>query len=198
MYAPDQAKVLFKHWTSKIEYFIVGGVSYANEAQTINKEFPDVECIGFEPCPETFGSQSNELAFPGKLYPYALWYENVTKDLYLMGKNGRMSRICGPRPSNIEIDKLSVTARTLDSLSEELGPWSNIALWLDIEFAEEAALQGATDLLERTLLINIEVNNSERELPKFSSLLNPHGIYLAETWNTDKMPDRVDAIFLRK
>lgn len=75
-----------------------------------------------------------------------------------------------------------VKPRTLDSLSDEYGPFNNVVLWLDIEYAELAALEGAERLLDRTLLINLETF-AHLYLPDINRILVRHGFLLKKVWN---------------
>ena len=78
----------------------------------------------------------------------------------------------------------AVAGRTLDYLSEQYGPFTNAALWIDIEFAELAALKGARQLLEarQIRLINLQ-SYAHLMLPDINRLLAHYGFLLQKVWN---------------
>ncbi len=166
IYEPGQAKVLFDYWPSEVEWFIVGGPADANEAQTINQRFPDVKCIAFEPN-ERMRERQRELNFPGEVYPFALWNADDEVIQYSVADSlPRSGTVCRDTDLTNWV-KTDVRARTLDSLSKEFGPFRNCVLWLDIEHAELAALEGAENLFESgyVLMVNVEI--------QFPHLLGP-------------------------
>lgn len=207
IYSPGQAKVLFDYWPKETRFFIVGGPADANEAQTVKARFPEVTCLGFEPNPSFLEEQKGRLSFPGNIYPYALWDSNMPMPLNVCGRLGRGSKLCcqsfGIVTQVVEEDKkredgINVEARTLDSLSSELGPWEDIVLWLDIEFSELRALQGARELLSSTLLVNLEITNISSNLVKYEELMRSYNLVAVRQWNTHMQPDRADVIFKKR
>ena len=75
-----------------------------------------------------------------------------------------------------------VPAVTLDSMSEQYGPFQNAVLCLDIEGAEVEALKGAEQLLQRGAIkvFNAEVfNTTEHEIASF---LKRFGLIEMERW----------------
>ena len=201
IYNPGQAKVLFDVWPNRqVDWFVIGGPADGNEAQTIRAKFPDVQCIGFEPC-ERMRARQLELQFPGDLHPYALW--NETKEMELSDPRAEDG---GPRGAGLireysddVANKYTVNSFTLDDLSDKFGPWKNCVLWLDIERAEKQALEGASKLLASgdVLLINVEVMEMSRRLPLTEDLLKGYGYELVKTWNP-AMADMCDAVFRLK
>lgn len=197
IYNPGQAQILFSHWpfASPIDWFVIGGPSNANEAQTIAVEYPGIKCIGFDPDPVNIKIQK-ELFFPGTVHQYALWNKDTKLELTIKPGNHKVSSVA----RNFEgdsYDTLQVNARTLDSLNEEYGPFTNCVLWLDIELAEEQALEGATDLLTNHVkLINIEAYSEEIRL-RLLKLLGEFGFSPVHYWNTRSIPGLRDVI-LRK
>lgn len=193
VYAASQASVLFKFWPDQAEWFVVGGPADANEAQTVHKKYPDVKCIGFEPNP-FYRSRQIELAFPGSVRPYALWDQDGAElTLAMTHINQRSGSVCRDYGEEASI-KYRCTGRTLDSLSQECGPFSNVVLWLDVEFAETQALRGAENLLKtgQILLANVEVWDENYD--EVCSLLNPHGLVAVKDW-AHTIRDKRDVVF---
>ena len=191
IYAPEQARAIYKYWPREARYFIVGGPADANEAQTIKGKFPKTVCVGFEPNKELFDIQKNDLDFPGKLFPYALWNTDTELEIKVPLGNiraGRVSKSENPM-------KNTICGRSLDSLSQELGPWENVVIWLDIEGSEIRALVGAHKLLKTTLLLNLEVYGISENLSKFTRLLYSYGFKEIHRWNIQNNGERADIIF---
>lgn len=199
IYNPGQAAMLFKSsiWPDKtVEWFVIGGPADANEALTIVKKYPDIKCIGFEPNKTMFDYQIKS-EFPGELLRYALWKENG--EMIFQEPHGEISH-CGGLIRDYDeasCDKYTVETRTLDSLSEEFGPWRNSVLWLDIERSEMQALEGAHKILNNgsILLLNLEVMEMSINLDPIKELLGSYGYKLVKKWNTNSNPDMCDAIF---
>lgn len=193
IYAPEQAKILFEFWPETVDWFILGGVATSNEAQTIHQKYPEVKYIGFEP--NLVMRKKAAPNFPGVSYPYALW--KTDQELILCVPNARDigSSVC--REMGDTATEQTVIGRSLDSLSEELGPFTNCILWLDIEWAELAALKGATKLLtEDVVLINLEVMTPQ-QMSDIKSCLSGFGFNEIHRWG-NTMPNKWDIIFIRK
>ena len=168
VYARNQAKVLFPYWPDKVDWFVVGGVANGNEAQTIHEKYPDVKCVGFEPNPVMRENAAPN--FPGTTYPYALWETNGSMNLVVPNHRDISSSLCRDFVKQDQHEKHNVPTYTLDTLSEELGPFTNSVLWIDIEWAELPALKGATNLLTNHIqLINLEVMTVQqrKEITKY-------------------------------
>lgn len=178
VYARNQARVLFPYWPDKVDWFVLGGVANGNEAQTIHEKYPDVKCIGFEPNPVMREHAAPD--FPGTTYPYALWETNGQMDLVVPSHRDISSSLC--RPLGNDNIKYDVPTYTLDTLSEELGPFTNSVLWIDIEWAELPALKGATNLLANHIqLINLEVMTVE-QLKEITEYLAGFGFEEVHRW----------------
>jgi FkbM family methyltransferase len=188
VYEPGQAKILFRHWPTNTEWFLLGGPANGDEAQTIYSKYPNVKTIGFEPNQEMYEHQSCH-KFPGTILPIALWHTDNVDLNFNTGENPRGGKI------DPQGDKI-VVGRTLDSLSEEHGPFRNAILWLDIEQGEYSALLGAQRLFEakQILLVNVELYPHNRgEVIRF---LNGHGLREVDRWNGQS--SRADYIFALK
>ena len=190
IYQQRQAEVLFKHWPEKIDWFIVGGPANAYEAQTVVNNFPDVKCVGFEPVQE-FIEMQESLNFPGELYDYALWDENCTLEMPILKEKLNSSSLC--RGINTSYRR-TVKGRTLDSLSEELGPFTNSVLWLDIEGAELKALHGANYILDNHVkLINVECMSKDNRI-QINNFIRDFNFRKLEVWNAS-MKGKCDIVF---
>lgn len=196
IYSPGQAKVLFDVWPEGVEWFVIGGPADANEAQTIHNQFPGIKCIGFEPHPILLQKQI-ELAFPGIVYPYALMSEDGSVDFKMLIGKDNSSSVCRDLGDNCNI--IEVKTRSLDSLSEEFGPFTNIVLWIDIEHAELECLKGAKRLLEsgQILMVNVEVFKEYMYQP-IADYLAQYGLVEVKRWNEGVMPGMSDVIFKRE
>lgn len=202
----SQVSMLYDLWPEQSEWFILGGTAQELEAQTLATQYPNVKYIGFEPNPESAKAQNEYLGFPGKVHQCALW-RNETDKLELtlpLGHNPARGSVCRPDNSPdlqmvTEWQTYSVKPRTLDSLSDEFGPFNNAVLWLDIEYAELPALEGATRLLDRVLMVNLETH-CHIGLAPISTLLAKRGLYMERVWNIGEIThkDAQDYIFIRK
>ncbi len=194
IYSPGQAEILFDVWPEEAEWFVLGGPANSNEGQTVKAKYPDVNCIAFEPNPMMFEAQS-KLGFPGDLHPYALLDEDTNAILKTPGDRDISSSICRDM-SDCNCINTHVVARSLDSLSEELGPFTNVVLWIDIEHAELKCLEGAKKLLEsgQILLVNVEVFKRHLYAP-IADLLASYGLREIKRWNGGIMPEMYDVVF---
>ena len=186
----------FKYWEDRnIEWFIVGGTADTDEAQQAVAKYPKVECLGVEPNPDYVKYQRT--VFPGMVVECALWSYNT--DLFLTTPKNctpRSASVC--RPENAPDtgrweagNMYTVKGRTLDSLSVDYGPFNNAALWIDIEYAELAALQGAVKLLssKQIKIINLETF-CNLYLPSINKFLSGFGYTLQRIWNIGTVAGR--------
>lgn len=205
----SQVDVLMPWWPRDVGWFVIGGPADENEAQAVAERFPGIRCVGFEPLEEYRTAQiagspllRTDRPFPGAVHPFALWDVDGV-DLELVVPNGRYkcASVARPNPSPDlgtfdDRNRRAVRARTLDSLSDEFGPFDRAVLWLDIEFAELAALRGARKLLDRTLLVNLETYD-HLNLPAVEALLREHGLFRRLRYNEGQTPgkDAQDYVF---
>lgn len=201
---PSNVRSLFDLWPREASTFIVAGTADDLEARAVREAYPHVECVGVEPNPEYARRQREELRFPGRVHEVALWRHDA-EALTLSWVAGRpvVGSVCRPWPSPDLGDarpgpSVPVAARTLDSLDREFGPWQNVVLWLDVEFAEVAALEGAAGLLPRVLLANVETY-AGGGLADVTRLMAAAGLKLARVWNVgdDPRKDAQDYVFVR-
>lgn len=204
--AESQAVMLMHHWKEEIEWFVIGGPARENEAQYLKSKRPNLKCAGFEPNPTLFRMQQEgrelyytDKPFPGILVNCALW-DSFEPNLEFMVPRGGVDIARG---SAVKVsgnyDTIKVVGRTLDNLSDQYGPFNNVALWLDIEHAELKALRGAEELLKRTLLVNVEMHPDVR-LCDLLEILYPLGFSVKEVWNVGQniTTDALDIIFAKK
>ena len=218
----SQVYILDDLWPKNTEWFVIGGPANQNEAQYVKDKYPGVKCFGVEPHEGSHLKQlsgrdleGTELPFPGELVGCALWSHddtNINNPSGALnfgsprGGNPLRSSLQACTPENppdaggekIEYEYTKVRARTLDSLSAEYGPFNNVVLWLDIEYAELEALKGASKLLDRTLVVNVETF-SHLNLSKINDLLTAKGFYLYRLWNAGQTPgkDAQDYVYVR-
>jgi FkbM family methyltransferase len=195
-YKPGQAAAIFPWWSDEARWFIVGGPADADEAQTVARAYPNVKCLGVEPNPDYVAYQKG-LDFPGEVLPYALWdTDGETLNLSVPTTNPRAGTVCRDM-EGITLDTFKVQARTLDSLSDEFGPFDNCVLWIDVEFAEAQVLRGASRLLaeKKILLINLEAWDST--IKEIEEILLPHGFEVVKEWSYT-VRDKRDVVFQLK
>ena len=176
-------------WTNAVPFvpdvFIDIGVGYpGSEAWTAREAWPDVKIIGAEAAPNRFEACKDD--FPGQLIHCCVGAEDGTfemqpiKDMVVMF----------PRGNQKAADTVVVPMRSLDSLSEEFGPFKNVFIWSDTEGAEMEILKGAKNLLDSGEIMgfNIELweqSQSEgwtnrEEVLRF---LSPYGYKTSCRWN---------------
>lgn len=201
----SQVEVLFPLWDN-IEWFVIGGTADCDEAQAVAAKFSETKCFGVEPNLTFANMQRNELKFPGRVINAALWSSDDDALPLTMPSGGteRSATVCQMEsrpdaPGRENLPVAVVNSITLDSLSDQYGPFNNVALWLDIEFAEVEALKGATQLLKRTKLINLETF-AHGNLAGVLDILYPAGFRLKKVWNFGTVAgrDAQDYVFVKE
>lgn len=205
----DQVSVLFDLWPESAEWFVIGGVADGLEAQAVKLQFPNVQCIGFEPQPRYVAEQRSLWFHTGYLHEMALWSARQTLEFALpVNATPKSAGVLGlDRPDLGKgrewqpATRTQVQADTLDNLSEQYGPFTNAVLWLDVEGAEVEALKGARRLLEsgQVLLANVETF-AHTNLPEVNRLLDAGGLILERVWNIGREAgrDAQDYIYRRR
>ncbi len=195
----NQVDVLRDYWPADgIDWFVIGGPANYMEAQWLHRYYPSLQCIGFEPNREYADLQNGTLGFPGQVHCCALWdTDRVALTLSRPeGATPLSASVC--RPDNAPdsrgcpLEPLAIVpGRTLDSLSAQYGPFTRCALWLDIEYAELAALRGAESLLAsgQVQLVNLETF-AHLNLPAIVELLDKYGLRLRKVWNVGNVAGR--------
>lgn len=176
IYEPGQVRAIFPHirnlvgTPNEIQVFLLGGPADGNEAQLLHEEFPTVTVIGFEPNRQFLSyQQAND--FPGFLSNKALWNAETTKDFFVMGEEGRSSRVqANGTPS------YQVSTTTVDLVLRHI-PSAPVALWIDIERAELAALQGARQCLERGQIKILYLEAFEENYSDILEFVTPYGLH---------------------
>jgi len=195
IYRRDQAKVLFSVWPEQAEWFVIGGPATGNEAQTVVAKYPNVKCIGFEPNTELREIQQTEIKFPGVVHPNALWHTEQEMGLHIPKHNHLSGSLCRDL-SDCDTEIYTVQTKTLDQMSEKFGPFTNCVLWIDVEHAELAVLQGAKELLGRgdILMVNAEIFKPHL-LPPIADLLGSYSLVEVKRWNTGMFVGMCEIIF---
>jgi len=138
------------------KYFIDVGPGYPDsEAWLVKELWPDTKIIGFEANPEN-RKRLIDAGYPGELYNIAVSDKSGELTLYEIQKGDLSLYTDSPdRPS------VTVSARTLDDLSEEFGPFEDAFIWADIEGAELSMLRGASKLFGNgnVIGVNMEVRD---------------------------------------
>jgi hypothetical protein len=113
-----------------------------------------VRILGLEP----FGPRYRACLpdYPGDLLPLAAWSEDTPVLPFFESERSNLWGLFAP--ADVPVAEV-VAGRSLDSLDRELGPFSQVVIWADIEGSELRMLQGAVSLLEsgRVLGLNLEV-----------------------------------------
>lgn len=197
----NQVAVLLPWWPKAgIDWFILGGADHTGaEAVHLHKKFPRIKMLGIEPNPEFVKKIVEEIGFPGTVVEAALWDRDG--ETLTLSKPNHLGpscySVCRPKDApdgegNPNINTLcKVSTITLDTLDEQHGPFTNAALWLDIEYAEVKALLGAKKLLAsgRVKLLNIETF-LQHQLKDVLDILYPLGYRLRRVWNWGKNVER--------
>lgn len=201
---------LLQCWPDGVKWFVIGGLADGDEAQTVRRKKGDhIKCFGVEANPAYFEKQQK--SFPGTVVNAALWdKDNEELELSFLSGRPQSGSVCAPeqRPDfagcnwedyHKSLLRAKVRSATLDRLSDIHGPFDDVCLWLDIEFAELNALKGASRLLDRCLIVNLEAF-AHLSLSPIVVLLRNRGLHLADVWNCGPTPgkDAQDYIFVRK
>ena len=176
---PGQAKhhvIPFLKFTPR--WFIDCGPGSGAEAEEIREKWPEVSILGLDPSP--IGFEAASILFPAdensRLLNVGVWEHDCR--LALRKPDDLLHSTFRELPGKT----VEVTARSLDSLDKEFGPFDNALLWIDIEGSEERALLGAKELMERGAIkaINIEVNSTTAEV--LHPLLTRYGFSKLRTY----------------
>jgi FkbM family methyltransferase len=214
IYAQGQVLKVLDHVGPEIKWFLLGGPADGDEAQVLKAHHPDLEVIGFEPNYEMRKLQARR-GFPGELVPCALWSHECELELRLMGY-GEQSERSGsvvkwrdkPIDTHAGQEKLEmppyraaykVPARPLDLLSENYGPFEDAFLWVDVEGAELAALQGAARLLREGKIRMVSAEAFSDQEAAIKDFLAEFGLVEALRWQHQVKDDKEwsDILFKR-
>ena len=205
IYAQGQVEKVLDHVGPEVRWFLLGGPADGDEAQVLHAARPAVKIVGFEPNYNMRRCQARR-GFPGELVPCALWSHECELELRLMGHGEQAERsgsvvkwrdqppdlIAGPVNGNYPPCSAAykVPARTLDGLSANYGPFEDAFLWIDVEGAELAALQGAAGLLKagKILLVSAEAFSDQEAALK--DYLAGFGLREALRWQHQVKGDR--------
>ncbi len=182
-YNRDQLMTVVPYLPGPPKWFILGGPADANEAQTAKELWPDVKVLGVEPCDKMREWQwSHGWPKEGVMVPAALsdgwgWATMVVPE-----DNPRCSSLMSERPGRV----VNVKTTTLDLLDEQVGPFEDVFLWLDIEGWESRALKGGERIFSggKVYACNLEfIERRTTENSDAEAFLARHGFRLVHTWN---------------
>lgn len=177
-YNPGQVKRVFPY-LSGIEWFILGGPATGNEAQVLHEHYPDIKVIGIEPNPINCQFQRDN-EFPGQLVEGALWNINYVKLGLTKSDNNLMGHIREYIDSSSDYPTTSIT---IDTLSQQYGPFTNSFLWIDIEESEITCLNGAKDLLSNGDIKCISAETLSKTEQNLIDLLIKYGYSVRERFD---------------
>jgi FkbM family methyltransferase len=176
--------------------FLDCGPGVKNAEYTRKDMWEGYTIIGLEPDPIRYKNIKDE--FPG-----------ILLNLAVSDQEGEINGILHPTSGFIAggypgcDNYITVKAVTLDSIYEEYGPFSSVAIWADIEGSELKMLQGATEVLKKTDWITVELHTH----PKTEEWCKSKDVYdflenLGFTTNTKMKPETehdscYDATFVR-
>lgn len=153
VYKPGQLLTVVKRIPVTPKWFVIGGPSCGDEAQTALKKWPTCEIVALEPSRVMVDWQLRN-GFEGDIRSCAL-SDRVGTTLFhaINGSIGGSTVSKGESTESYEVE-----CTTLDALDEELR-FKDAFLWLDIEGSELRALHGGRNLLAsgRVLAVNVEV-----------------------------------------
>lgn len=207
VYEPGQVKHLLNHLPEEPDWFLLGGPADACEAQDVRARWPSVCIAAFEPNPFMYNIQVAR-GFPGLILPVALWDEPseltmkriAHADVEGLEWNEAQSQRSAAIGKFSDGREWKVKAETLDRLSEVHGPFTKIALWLDIESAEIHALRGAENLFRHGQVLAVNTEQFVEEEPAIVAFLASHGLHEVHRWNRNKVGNRewCNAVYARR
>lgn len=148
--------------------FIEVGAYEAAFSLEMKKKFPRASIVAVEANPRVFQHFSDKVNKQDVTYlNLAVDEETAEIDFFIpeviagnkMPFAGRMgsTREVGLRES--ESSKVTVSAKTLDSIAEDIRG-EKLCLWVDVEGAAEKALRGGEETLKRTAIVYVEMESS--------------------------------------
>jgi len=155
----------------------VGVGLLCREVEIFHHDWPDVEMIGFEPEPKSFAEL--EFTYPGRLIHAAVGERSQDQVPFyikqghqggssLLQVGGNKSALKMVHVPMVELDSVfSEMTETIDNLD------GDILLWLDCEGTELQALRGASRLLRRVGMVNVEMTG----VPQAVGWCSPEDVY---------------------
>lgn len=211
-YRPNQCEHHFALYLNFIpEWFIDLGPASGSEYIDMIRQWPHIKVIALEP--SIVGYQSALKRFPKdkqhRLLNVAAWECDGKVRLYhpndllhsRLYKAGQEAYDDNPLPVDVELeDSIVVDCRSVDSLSDQYGPFNNAALWLDVEGSERRALKGAAKLFARRAIRAVNIESRPEYSDEIAKIMTDAGLTLVwrynecstvrdEVWVMDGTPD---------
>lgn len=184
-YKPGQAAEHFLPYLKQVpDWFIDLGPASAVEYLDARERFPEVKLLGLEPSP--IGYKAARCRWPEgvPLLNVAAWDSDGAINLHKANDllHGtafvEWANVMDNDPTGTSSDMVVVTARSLDSLDVEYGPFTKAVIWMDVEGAERRVLAGAKSLLERGMIIGINIEMRPAYAEELHALLRGYGFEL--------------------
>lgn len=198
-YKPGQAQEHFLPYLRRPpEWFIDLGPASATEYLDALEMFPSVKLIGMEPSP--IGYKAARCRWPEgiPLLNAAAWDKD--EEIVLHKANDilhgtaftNFAKVVADAPGGESPDMVKVAAKSLDSLDREYGPFTEAALWMDVEGAERRVLAGARGLLERGAITSINIEMRPAFTEEIQALLRGYGFeFVREYFACETVRDEV-------
>ncbi len=165
------------------KWLILCGLGNDNDALPAIKRWPDVKVIGIDIDQRSLDEQRKRGWRDQDVLVQAALSDNIGFD------DVNMDNVCHASLHPMElvkvesINKHKVVTITLDDIDNELGPFGEAVLWIDLEGYDYKALQGAKKLLAsgRVLLVGVEIQYRLNNDGMFN-LLAEMGYELVHQW----------------
>jgi len=133
----------------------VGIGRFWKEVDVMQKTWPDVRFIGFEPHPVLL---ENDIRgkYLGLVYEVALGEEEDERFLWY---NSRFKEGASLFPGERVDQSVVVPVRRMDDMLDPM-PFSNVLYWIDCEGSELSVLKGSVEFLKEVDVINIELTGN--------------------------------------
>jgi len=158
---------------SRPALFVEAGAYRADASRRVRAEYPETRVVAFEANPYNHARYVDELGFSELGIDYLnlavtdssgpvtfqLRTRQAGQDLRKITGNSSLKRRAG---TDAEYEEVTVDGVSLDDFFavELAGPRAPICLWVDVEGAAGQLLEGATEVLSRTDLLMIEVEEN--------------------------------------
>lgn len=182
-YRPGQAAEHFCPYLPHAPaWFIDLGPGSAEEHLDARRAWPACHLLGMEPSPVGYAAALRRWPDNGRLLPAAAW--DTDGELALHKANdilhgtafANYDAILADAPGGTTGDMVRVVCRSLDSLDREYGPFADVALWMDVEGAEQRVLRGAAGLLARRAILAVNVETRPANAAEIGQVLEGAGM----------------------
>ncbi len=143
-------------WRADYIYHVGVGQHY-EETDVLQKEWPDVKFVGFEPHPQIVKDLKGK--YPGDLYAVALSDRVGTARLHVKRthKDGSSLHSHHQTREGETYSQIEVPVTTLDRLFRSSPEGECVLLWLDCEGNELSVLKGGSNFVKGVEVMNIEM-----------------------------------------